>query len=162
MTMKKKLTVLTLSAALAFGSVSTVSAAPFPNSTLITQLNKIHAAATQQEKNKINAARSTLSAIDDAEWLVILGTSIDPLLLDSTEKDVLVDLIREASTLLYTADGSNLEAMRNNPAYRTLIQDIATNANVGVTDLTVNDFVDIILALQTATFNKIASLSVRS
>lgn len=158
-TMKKKLTVLTLSAALAFGSVSTVSAAPFPNSTLITQLNKIHAAATQQEKNKINAARSTLSAIDDAEWLVILGTSIDPLLLDSTEKDVLVDLIREASTLLYTADGSNLEAMRNNPAYRTLIQDIATNANVGVTDLTVNDFVDIILALQTATFNKIASLT---
>jgi hypothetical protein len=159
MTMKKKLAVMFLSATLVFGSFGTLSAnaAVSPSTTLLNEMIAIHDATTTAERSKIDAARTTLLAVTDLEWGTILGSTVDPLNLSVGEKTELINLLHDASVLMYDSTGSNIEALRSNTGYHDLLQGIATRA--GETDLTVDDFVGLALALQTAMFNKISSLS---
>ncbi|KIL35373.1 hypothetical protein SD71_13710 [Cohnella kolymensis] len=171
---KRKLTSIALSIGLLFGTISSVSAAttPFQDQDFWKEVQDLHGELMNDEPEKVRLARDTIKRLDDThQWENIWGDALDNLKLETTletrpngevisDQDLFFQLLSEVGGLVYSSDGSTLEAIRTDRTYNALLQEIANEAvQAKVGDLKVDDFVEFVFAVQAAVRNNVTDLN---
>ncbi|WP_284238107.1 S-layer homology domain-containing protein [Paenibacillus glycanilyticus] len=158
---------------LGFNTTAYAATSTFPNTEIVTQAQKLYAALVSTNGlDEVQALRTKIQALDNdanhtnlkyvaapitSKVTAELGASFD-----DNDKKAVANLVLDVISFTYDANLTELETIRNTPAYRDVLTELAVGAGFSaedVEDLTVDDIAEYFFALQDKTIDLIDGLA---